>query len=238
MKTGRISAVLLTMACLAVCCIDEPQPVEPEAYEIPYYMTEEYAEMKRQERIEAEREAQELRESIEQFNEACEREAEERFKQMQNDDGFRYLEIPDEYAREGGSFPEDVQHYVYTVSGQDGVDYAVARAVIEQETGYQSDAVGPDGDTGYFQVIPRFHTERMQRLGVTDMLDPCQNAQVALDYMAELLEKYDGSYEKALTAYNAGQTGAYRYWFSAGVDASPYAKKVLEKAERIREELE
>ena len=62
---------------------------------------------------------------------------------------------------------------------------------------------------GYCQVQPRRHKARMERLGVTDLMDPFGNFRVACDYMAELLSRYD--VENALTAYNSGHPGHSDY---------------------------
>ena len=223
----------------------------------PYYMTEEYQEMKRQEQIEAEREAETLKKEMEEYQEEQEKKAEAKLKMarvefaevpypfntMSQDwgagdiEGFVYYEIPKEYSCEGGYFPEVMQVYLWCICRDMGVDYPTAIAMIEQETGYKYDCIGAANDTGYFQVIEEFHKERMKMLEVDDLLNPYQNALVAMDFMAELLDDYDGNYAKALTAYNCGKGGAYKYYFSAGVDANPHAKKVLKKAERISSEL-
>jgi len=227
----------------------------------PYYMTAEYQEMKRKEQEEAEAEAKALKESIEAYQEEQQRKAEEEFKAMQelyaeseegelpypfntapdiceaDLEGFVYYEIPEEYSDYGGYLPRAMQEYLYSICQDAGYDYPTALAQIEKESAYQYDCIGAAGDTGYFQVIPKYHIERMEKLYATDMLNPYQNALVAIDYMAELLEKYDGNVSKALTAYNCGPSGAYKYYFSAGVDANSYAKAVLKKAELIRKEL-
>ena len=250
----------------AVIAPAEDSLVEAEATYTPYYTTEEYQEMKRKEQEEAEAEAKEFKASIEAYQAEQERKAEEDFKAMQEElhetvdvgaeeepypfntmsqdwgaddiEGFVFYEIPDEYSSEGGYFPEVMQVYLWCICRDMGMDYEVAVAMIEQESGYQYDEVGKASDSGYFQVIPKYHKERMTRLEATDMLNPYQNAMVAIDYMVELLDKYDGNMKKALTAYNSGPDGAYKYYFSAGVYASPYAKSVLDRAERIRKEMQ
>lgn len=130
-----------------------------------------------------------------------------------------------------------MQKYTYIICNQAGVDYAVVLAMIEVESGYRWDAVGMGDDVGYMQVVQRWHEDRMERLGADNLLDPFQNVRVGVDFMKELLEKYGGSYEKALTAYQYGSTGAYKHVFSAGLDCSKYAEDVLEVADRIRTEL-
>jgi hypothetical protein len=70
----------------------------------------------------------------------------------------------------------------------------------------------------------------MARLGVTDLFDPYGNVLVGVDYLAELLAEY-GDMGMALTAYNAGPSGAYEYYFSNGIYANEYAEAVLEQSE-------
>lgn len=122
----------------------------------------------------------------------------------------------------------DIQLHIKALSHEAGIDPAVILAMIEVESNYDSDALG-DGDKSYglMQIQPRWHSERMAALGVTDLLDPKQNVTVGVDILAELVAKYDGNVEMALVAYNAGPTGAYRNWFSRGVYASDYSRKVL-----------
>ena len=152
--------------------------------------------------------------------------------------GFKAYQIPHELEVDGGSFPDVMQKYTYIICNQAGVEYTKVLAMIEIESGYQWGAVGSGGDIGYMQIMQKWHEERMEKLGCGNIYDPFQNIRVGVDYLAELLEKYGGSYEKALTAYQSGPSGAYKYWFSAGVNASPYAKEVLAKAARIEEEME
>ena len=263
MNRKRIETIAAASA-LAVCMVailigaatpETTQAVEEattEEAKIPYWMTEEYHQAKCEEEEEARKEGEELRQRIEECREADQLRAEKEYAELQAiyadsciepdipeeyTDGFTFYQIPEDYEREGGYFPERVQKYAYAICQQEGVDYPVIVAMAETETGYQSDKVGEAGDSGYIQVVPEWHEETMEERGLTDPTDPYQGLELGIAYMGELLEEYDGNYAKALTAYNAGPLGAYKYWFSAGVEASPYAKGVMEKAERIRAEL-
>lgn len=60
---------------------------------------------------------------------------------------------------------------------------------------------------GLCQVIPCCHSERMSRLGVTDLKDPKGCLTVAADYLIELNEKY-GSEEFSIKAYGMGENAA------------------------------
>lgn len=61
------------------------------------------------------------------------------------EDGFVFYEIPEEYSRTGGYFPEKMQVYTYCVCKQYGVRYDLVVALIEKESGYKFDKVGDDG---------------------------------------------------------------------------------------------
>ncbi len=152
-------------------------------------------------------------------------------------DGFTKYEIPEEYEKSGGSLPEKYQKYLWRQCEEYGIDFATALAMIEVESGYRPHAESRNGDAGYFQVVEKWHKERMTRLEVSDMKDPYQNTLVALDYLEELEERF-GSEDKALTAYNHGVSGAMRdVWTKTGEETSRYSRKVRKIAERIRKEL-
>ena len=87
----------------------------------------------------------------------------------------------------------------------DAVSYTHLLAVIEKESGYNADAVG-DGEKsfGLMQIQPRWHKGRMDRLGVTDLLDPYQNIIVGADILKELSSKEKGD-DWTIMAYNGGE---------------------------------
>lgn len=151
--------------------------------------------------------------------------------------GLKWYTIPVDYQESGGAFPEVVQAYTYCLCKTYGLDYAVAVAMIERESGYKWNATSGIA-YGYMQVVPEWHQERMKKLGVEDLKQPYGCIRVGLDYLAELLEKYCNDYGKALTAYNAGPTGAYQDYFSQGVNACEYAVEIMERAEQLRPLLE
>ena len=120
----------------------------------------------------------------------------------------------------------ELYEYVRTVSDEYGVDPAIVMAVIKKESNFNAGAVGDSGRSlGLMQVQPRWHGERMSKLGITDLLDPYQNVRVGIDYIAELMNK-GKSIEWVLMAYNGGPSYANELW-SAGV-ISKYAYTVME----------
>lgn len=113
------------------------------------------------------------------------------------------------YLREDIPLDAETQALLYEACGETGIDYELALAVVRKETTYRN-VVGDSGESyGYMQVQPRWHTERMDRLGVTDLMDPLSNFRVGCDYLAELLDKYELT--EALTCYNTGKPGHTEY---------------------------
>lgn len=110
-------------------------------------------------------------------------------------------------------------------------------AVIEKESSFNEEAVSAVGAKGLMQIIPEYHRDRMKRLGCNNLFDPKQNVTVGVDFLAELIEKNGGNLNKALTAYNFGQNGANKLFFSKGKESSYYSRSVLETAEKIKGEI-
>ena len=128
-------------------------------------------------------------------------------------------------------------HIIRTCNGY-GIDPTIAIAMIDRESDFDISAIGDRGESyGLLQVKPRYHVERMEKLGVSDLLDPFDNVLVGIDYLAELLDKYDGDMEKALVGYNAGPSGAYEHYFSKGVYSSEYSRQVLATSKSLAEEV-
>jgi len=126
------------------------------------------------------------------------------------------------YFRNDVPLTYDEQDFLHTACQESGVPYALALAVIEKETGFRN-VIGDDGAScGFMQVQERWHWDRMERLGVTDLSDPFGNFRVGCDFLAELLDKYP--VEEALTAYNSGSPGT-----------SSYSQSVMEIYEKWKE---
>lgn len=132
----------------------------------------------------------------------------------------------------------DLQDFIAELCEIYHVDPAIVVAMIYKESTYRADAMGDSGKSyGLMQIQKRWHAARMDKLGVDDLLDPYQNVAVGIDFLAELIKKYDGNVEKALVAYNMGASGAYKNCFSKGVYSSKYSRAVLAKAESLQKDV-
>lgn len=120
---------------------------------------------------------------------------------------------------------KELQNYIIKQAHANGIQPQIVMAMIERESDYNITCMGDGGESyGLMQIQPKWHRERMKKLGCTDLLDPYQNVTVGIDYLCELLSRYDGDMAKALVGYNQGH-------YKGTVTA--YAKGVLARAEAL-----
>ena len=117
---------------------------------------------------------------------------------------------------------------ITNVSDSYGVDKYLVLSVVWQESRCDVDAVGAVGELGLMQVSPRWHMDRMVRLGARNMFDAEMNVTVGVDLLAELGIMSDPHH--ALAVYNGGYTKP---------DSSKqYASNVIQRARRYRAQVE
>lgn len=96
-------------------------------------------------------------------------------------------------------------------------------SVIWHESRWQN--VNNGNCIGLMQISSKWHTERMQKLGVDDLTDEKQNILVGIDYLAELFEKYEDPY-LVLMLYNMKRSTAFKNYNNGNF--SDYAISVLD----------
>ena len=122
----------------------------------------------------------------------------------------RFVEVMDDVSRAGRraragtisgktSYTE-LQDVIDRCAEKYNIDNELIRAMIQVESGWDTQAVSNKGAQGLMQLMPR--TAAM--LGVTDPFDAEQNIEGGVRYISDLTDKYRGDVEKALAAYNAG----------------------------------
>lgn len=130
----------------------------------------------------------------------------------------------------------DVQAFIIRTCERLNMDTAVIIAMIAQESDFREGCEGDRGDSvGLMQIQAKYHQERMDRLGVTDLKNPLQNVAVGMDYLAELLAEGNGL-EWALMAYNGGSQYADDLTEKGMV--SDYATEVLANSEKLKDGVE
>lgn len=126
----------------------------------------------------------------------------------------------------------DLQEHIFALCEIYDIDPAVVISVIARESSFRPGVMGDGGESyGLMQIKKKWHKARMERLGVTDLLDPYQNVAVGIDLLAELL-RYGGSLEWALMCYNGGYTYADNRLKSGKI--SDYAKGVISMSESLK----
>jgi soluble lytic murein transglycosylase-like protein len=113
-----------------------------------------------------------------------------------------------------------------------GVDSALLRGLIRQESNFNANATSPAGARGMTQLMPG----TAAALGVNPAI-PAQAIEGGAKYLRQQLDKFGGDPEKALAAYNAGPGAVQRY---GGVppfaETQNYVRKVMAYAAEYRKD--
>ena len=120
---------------------------------------------------------------------------------------------------------------IEAAAAKHGIDPALLKALIKQESGFDPNARSPAGASGLTQLMPGTAAS----LGGTHPLDPAQAIEGGAKYLKQQLEAFGGDERKALAAYNAGPGAVQKF---GGVppyeETQNYVQKVLGYAEAFR----
>jgi soluble lytic murein transglycosylase len=115
----------------------------------------------------------------------------------------------------------DTSFPVVDLGATGSIERALALAVTRQESAFNSAAVSPSGALGLMQLMPGTARDVAGRLGLPFVqskltADPAYNVALGSQYLAEMLQRFGGSYELALAAYNAGPNRVARWLQTIG----------------------
>lgn len=96
---------------------------------------------------------------------------------------------------------------VKQASNKNKVDPALVRALIHAESAFRPKIKSHKGAMGLMQLMPATAKE----LGVKNALNPEQNINGGVKYLAQLLKQFDGNIRLATAAYNAGPNAVRKY---------------------------
>jgi len=81
------------------------------------------------------------------------------------------------------------------------VDFALIKAIIRTESGFNPRAVSRKGAKGLMQLMP----ETAQRMNVSNVFNPRDNIEGGVRYFKYLLSLFNNDLRLSLAAYNAGE---------------------------------
>lgn len=139
-----------------------------------------------------------------------------------------YVEVIDGYITE-----DSLKSICTHIGNGYGIEPELLQAIAYTESRYKVNALGSSNDSGLCQIVPRWHGDRMTKLGVTDIMDPYSNILLCADIIDELQDtKHGDDIIFVLMAYNMGAYGATKPYESGVV--SSYATDVLNKYYELR----
>jgi soluble lytic murein transglycosylase len=112
-------------------------------------------------------------------------------------------------ATQNGVTLFDTAFPVVDLGATGSIERALALAVTRQESAFNAAAVSSSGALGLMQLLPTTANDVARKLGVPFVQekltrDPAYNVQLGTQYLAEMLQRFGGSYELAAAGYNAG----------------------------------
>lgn len=127
--------------------------------------------------------------------------------------------------------PNAYDRLIKRVATKYHVDFALVKAVMHVESGFNPYAKSHKGALGLMQLLPT----TAQRYGVDDVYDPVSNIVAGVRHLKYLLDIFNHKHKLALAAYNAGENAVLRY---RGIPPYPetraYVRKVLQYQRRYR----
>lgn len=138
------------------------------------------------------------------------------------------------YGQSSSSSRQEAEYYLAAYAKHYGVPLDFARAVVEQESGWQVCAVSRKGAVGLMQLMP----ETAARLGVRNRCNLQQNISGGIRYLAWLMNKFHGELRLVAAAYYAGEGVVQARGLAYGNrDVVTYVASIRQRVERQRKVL-
>lgn len=142
-------------------------------------------------------------------------------EQVQEEQEETYFDVP---------LSEEIQDCIFEECEKKNIKPEMVVSIIERESQFDEKCVGDSGRSkGLMQIQERWHSERMQQLDCSDLMDAKQNIIVGIDYLAELQERNPDE-TWILMAYNGGASYANKMVKQG--KCSSYAEEVLKNMEK------
>jgi len=133
-------------------------------------------------------------------------------------------------------FPRPYWPDLKKFSEANGLDPYLVASLIRQESEFNPVAVSRANAVGLMQLLPKTgklvaHQENLRRYNASQLYTPTTNLQLGTRYFRGMVDKFGGSFEYALAAYNAG-SDRVEDWLGQGkyrdepefVESSPFTE--------------
>jgi soluble lytic murein transglycosylase-like protein len=121
------------------------------------------------------------------------------------------------------------EYYLAAYANHYRVPLDFARALVEQESGWQTCTMSVKGAVGIMQLMPRTAV----RLGVRDRCDLRQNISGGMRYLAWLMNKFHGELRLVAAAYYAGEGAVEKRGLAySNRDVVSYVASVRQRVEQ------
>jgi len=126
----------------------------------------------------------------------------------------------------------DIDEIIQTFSDKYNIDSDFIKAIIKQESGFNSKATSKKGAMGLMQLMPA----TAKSLGVVDAYNPIENIEGGVKYLKGLMDRFNNKPELALAAYNAGASAVKKY---GGIppykETQNYVKSIMATYNKVKE---
>ena len=133
------------------------------------------------------------------------------------------------YRRKGYTVPERLARDIYSAAVANQLDPAMAFGLVRTESDFKNNATSHVGAIGLTQLMLPTARWFKRDITVRELRDSRTNLRIGFRYLAELVDRYDGDLELALTAYNRGSGVVDRVLARGGDPDNGYADLVLRR---------
>ena len=99
---------------------------------------------------------------------------------------------------------EEMAGDIYDIAREADVDPEIAYGLIRAESSFKNTSTSHVGAVGLMQLMPRTAAWLVPGTTTSDLRNPDTNLKIGMKYLKQLIDKYDGDVDLALTAYNRG----------------------------------
>jgi soluble lytic murein transglycosylase len=135
-------------------------------------------------------------------------------------------------------YHQSLADVIYDAAVSAEVDPLLVASIVAKESSFVPSAVSSKGALGLMQLAPFVAEDVSNRSdvawnGVKSLESPEVNVKLGILYYKELVERFDGDAQKALTAYNFGPTRVAKQLREGTYRGSRYAREVLDLHSRL-----